>query len=50
MLDDNEKKYGKEIREKYGQDTVNASNQKFMNMTQEEYDKFQRLSQEFWIP
>lgn len=46
MLDDNEKKYGKEIREKYGEDTVNASNQKFMNMTQEEYDKFQRLSQE----
>ena len=46
MLDDNEKKYGKEIREKYGEDTVNASNQKFMNMTQEEYDKLQRLSQE----
>lgn len=46
MLDDNEKKYGKEIREKYGEDTVNASNQKFMNMTQEEYDKFQRLSQD----
>ena len=24
MIDDNEKKYGKEIREKYGDDTVNS--------------------------
>ncbi len=28
MIDDNEKKYGKEIREKYGKDTVEKSNAK----------------------
>ena len=28
MIDDNEKKYGKEIREKYGNDTVEKSNKK----------------------
>jgi len=44
MIDENEKKYGKEIREKYGEDAVNASNAKLMNMTEEEYKKVQELS------
>jgi DNA-binding transcriptional MerR regulator len=38
MLNKNEEKYGKEIREKYGDDTVDASNAKWMNMSQEDYE------------
>lgn len=44
MIDDNEKKYGKEIRAKYGDEVVNRSNEKLKNMTQEQFDEWQRLS------
>lgn len=44
MLEENEKKYGKEVREKYGEDVVNASNKMVQNMTKEQYDKWQELS------
>ncbi|NMA15114.1 MAG: MerR family transcriptional regulator, partial [Clostridia bacterium] len=44
MIDENEKKYGKEIREKYGDEVVNQSNQKLKNMTQEQYAEVERLS------
>jgi len=43
MIDENEKKYGKEIREKYGDDTVDKSNAKFLNMTEEQYEEFKKL-------
>lgn len=46
LVDDNEAKYGKEIREKYGEDTVNKSNQKVKGMTQEEYDEVTKLTVE----
>ncbi|MGM1047138.1 MAG: MerR family transcriptional regulator [Bacillota bacterium] len=46
MIDDNEKKYGKEIREKYGDDTVNQSNAKLKNMTQEQHERVTRLAEE----
>ena len=46
MIDDNEKKYGKEIREKYGEDTVNKSNAKVKNMTQAQHEEVTRLSEE----
>jgi DNA-binding transcriptional MerR regulator len=46
LVDDNEAKYGKEIREKYGEDTVNKSNQKVKGMTQEEYDEVTKLTTE----
>ena len=46
MIDDNEKKYGKEIREKYGDDTVNKSNAKVKNMTQEQHDEVTLLTEE----
>jgi DNA-binding transcriptional MerR regulator len=46
MIDDNEKKYGKEIREKYGKDTVEASNAKVMNMTQEQHDEVTALAEQ----
>lgn len=44
MVDDNEKKYGKEIREKYGKDTVEKSNSKVKNMTQEQFDEVTALA------
>jgi len=44
MVNDNEKKYGKEIREKYGKDTVEKSNAKLMNITQEQYDEVTALA------
>ncbi|WP_413302650.1 MerR family transcriptional regulator [Bacillus sp. 1P10SD] len=46
MIEDNEKKYGKEIRTKYGNDTVDQSNAKLQNMTQEQYDHATRLAEE----
>lgn len=46
IIDDNEKKYGKEIREKYGDDTVNKSNEKLKNMTQAEHEEVTRLANE----
>lgn len=33
---ENEAKYGKEIREKYGEDTVERSNKKYLNLTEEQ--------------
>lgn len=46
LIEDNEKKYGEEIRKKYGNDTVDKSNAKLMNMTQEDYDKVTALANE----
>lgn len=46
MIDENEKKYGKEIREKYGEDLVNKSNEKLKNMTQAEYEEVTRLEKQ----
>ncbi len=46
LIEDNEKKYGKEIREKYGEEEVKASNERFMNMTQEQYEAFEKLGAE----
>jgi len=44
-IEENEKKYGKEIREKYGDGTVDRSNRKFMNMTQEQYNRANALAE-----
>jgi DNA-binding transcriptional MerR regulator len=46
MVDDNEKKYGENIREKYGEEKVKQSNERLRNMTQEEYDNLEKLTQE----
>lgn len=35
MITDNESRYGTEIRQKYGDDTINASNTKIKNITEE---------------
>lgn len=44
MLAENEAKYGREIREKYGEGTVVRSNEKFMNMSEEQYAEVQELT------
>lgn len=46
ILAENEKKYGKEIREKYGEVTVEESNRKMLNLSKEEYDRMQKLAKQ----
>lgn len=44
LIEENERKYGKEVREKYGDDTVNKSNAKLMNMTEQQYEEVTQLA------
>lgn len=46
MTEENEKKYGTEIREKYGEEVVEKSNQQFLNMSEEDYNEMTRLGEE----
>ena len=46
MIEDNEKNYGKEARDKYGDESVDKSNKKIKGMTQEEHDKITNLTNE----
>ncbi|EGW39582.1 MerR family transcriptional regulator [Desulfosporosinus sp. OT] len=46
LVDDNEANYGKEIREKYGNEIVNKSNQKVKGMSQVQYDEVTKLTTE----
>lgn len=46
LIEENEKKYGKEIREKYGNEAVEKSNKAFKNMSKENYDKMTGLEKE----
>lgn len=46
LVDENEEKYGEETRRKYGDEAVDASNAKMLNMTEEQYNAFTALSQE----
>lgn len=46
LVDDNERSYGKEIREKYGDEAVNTSNAKVKGMTKEQYDEVEQLTEE----
>lgn len=42
----NEQRYGREIREKYGDGDIDASNRKMLNMSEEAYTRFQQLEKE----
>lgn len=44
IVEENEKRYGEEVRAKYGNEAADKSNRKVLNMTQEEYEKAERLS------
>lgn len=45
LIEDNEAKYGNEIREKYGDEAVDKSNQKLKGMTKEQYAQFEKLGE-----
>lgn len=44
LIEKNEEQYGLEIREKYGDESVNASNAKLANMSEEQWQKQQDLT------
>jgi DNA-binding transcriptional MerR regulator len=46
LIDDNEALYGEEVREKYGDETVDRSNAKRKGMTQEQFAESEKLTQE----
>lgn len=46
LVEENETKYGKEVREKYGDQQVEQSNRQFLNMSREQYEEFEKLGQE----
>ncbi|MFJ7736708.1 MerR family transcriptional regulator [Lysinibacillus sp. NPDC097287] len=48
LIEDNEKQYGDEIRAKYGNETVDTSNAKLRNMTEEQYEAMQQLEQQLF--
>lgn len=49
MIDENEKKYGKEIRQEYGNDTVDKSNAKLQNMTQAQHVEVNALAEQITV-
>lgn len=46
LVDENEKAYGEEVRERWGDDAADASNAKLMGMTEEQYRQTQELSEQ----
>lgn len=44
MIEENERKYGEEIRAKYGDEQVDEANKKFMAMNEEQYAGAEKLS------
>lgn len=49
LVEKNDKEYGEEIRQKYGEDTIEKSNTKFMNMTKEQFEEFEGLGEEIIV-
>ena len=43
LINKNEESYGKEIRDKYGDEQINKSNEKMLGLSKEEYAKFEEL-------
>ena len=46
LIEQNEEKYGREVREKYGDEAADASNAKIMNLTQEQYEEMQAVGEQ----
>lgn len=46
LVEDNEIKFGKEARERYGDEAVDRSNEAFKNMTKEQYDRMAGLDRQ----
>ena len=47
LVDENERKYGAEIRAKYGEAAVDESNANFMGLTKQRYNESERLRIEY---
>jgi len=47
LIDENEQKYGSEIRAKYGDEAVDRSNAKLMGMSMEQYEEYEKLTAQF---
>lgn len=48
LIEDNEKKFGQEIRQKYGDSAVDHSNQMLRGMTEEQFTAVQQLEEEMF--
>ena len=48
LIEENEKSYGQEVREKYGEAQVDASNKKFKDMTEEQFNAMQQLENQLF--
>ncbi|BCJ93718.1 MerR family transcriptional regulator [Anaerocolumna cellulosilytica] len=48
LIAENEAAYGVEIREKYGEEAINQSNQKLMNLTEEQYNQVKALEEDLF--
>jgi len=46
IIEDNEKAFGTEVRAKYGEDAINASNAKIKGLTREQYAEAEELSRQ----
>lgn len=46
VIEENEQQYGKEIRERFGDAVIDASNAKMMRLTNVQYENMQKLSQQ----
>ena len=49
LINENESKYGEEVRAKYGVDVVDRSNAKIRGMTKEQHEEVEKLSQEISV-
>lgn len=47
LVEENEQKYGREVREKYGDEAVDRSNAKVLGMNREQYAEYEKLTAEF---
>ncbi|WP_433945707.1 MerR family transcriptional regulator [Paenibacillus sp. SN-8-1] len=48
LIDENERKYGQEIRNKYGNEAIDQSNAKLKNMTEAQHEELTRLTDELY--
>ena len=45
LIEENEQKYGSELRKKYGEKQVERSNQQFANLSEDEFNEMNELAQ-----
>lgn len=46
LIEEKERLYGKEAREKYGEEAVDEANQKIMGLSEADYERFKNLEKE----